>query len=265
MKTGQFRMRLCVLAGVEAVEADSAHSFGRHTHDQFGIGIIIRGAQKSASGRGPVEAGPGDVITVNPGEVHDGCPIDEAGRAWRMLYLDPALIGRASLDISDGQSADFVFCDPVMTDAAMAHRLQSVYSAMLAPEGGETLLAETELLDLVASLLGARASRAVPSSISRAKSLIDDDPTSDVTLTDLAEASGLSRFQMLRGFTRATGMTPHAYLIQCRIGIVRRMIARGIPLAEASTAGGFADQSHMTRHFVRAHGVTPGAYALAFG
>ncbi|WP_438750690.1 AraC family transcriptional regulator [Pararhizobium sp. O133] len=265
MGAGQFRMRLCVLPGVEAVEADSTHSFGRHMHDQFGVGVIIRGAQKSASGRGPVEAGPGDVITVNPGEVHDGRPIDDAGRAWRMLYLDPALIARASLDISEGRSADFIFSHPVMADAAMARWLQSVYSAMLAPEGGETLLAETELLDIIASLLGIRSSKSFPPSIARAKSLIDDDPSSEVTLTALAEASGLSRFQMLRGFTRATGMTPHAYLVQRRIGIVRQMIAKGMPLADAACAGGFADQSHMTRHFVRAHGVTPGAYALAFG
>ena len=150
MGAGQFRMRLCAMPGVEAVEADSAHSFGRHTHDQFGIGIIVRGAQKSASGRGPVEAGAGDVITVNPGEVHDGYPIDDAGRAWRMLYLDPTLIARASLDISEGRSRDFVFSHPVMADAPMARRLQTAYSAMLSPEGGETLMAETGLLGLIA-------------------------------------------------------------------------------------------------------------------
>lgn len=264
MGAGQFRMRLGALPGVEVVEADSAHSFGRHIHDQFGIGLIVRGAQKSASGRGPVEAGAGDVITVNPGEVHDGHPIDDAGRAWRMLYLDPALIARASLDISEGRSSDFVFSHPVMADAAIARRLQSVYSAMLAPEGGETLLAEVELLDLIASLLGKRVSKVAPSSISRAKSLIDDDPTSGATLNDLARTSGLSRFQLVRSFAQSTGMTPHAYLVQRRIGIARRMIAKGVPLAEAATASGFADQSHMTRHFVRAHGVTPGVYAPAF-
>ena len=33
-------------------------------HDQYGIGVIMRGAQKSASGRGTVEAQAGDIITV---------------------------------------------------------------------------------------------------------------------------------------------------------------------------------------------------------
>ncbi len=263
MKTGQFRMRRCAIEGVEAVEADTTHSFGRHTHDQFGIGIILRGAQKSASGRGPVEAGPGDVITVNPGEVHDGHPVGDAGRAWRMLYFDPALIAQAVVDIGEGRPNDFVFSRPVMNNRRVAQSFLPAYAAMM--EARETLAREAGFLQLIASLLDRQPGFSLlPPSISRAKALIDDDPAAATTLADLAAASGLSRFQVVRAFTQATGMTPHAYLVQRRIGAVRRLIAKGVPLADAALAGGFADQSHMTRAFVRAHGVTPGAYALAF-
>lgn len=263
MKTGQFRMRRCAIEGVEAVEANTTHSFGRHTHDQFGIGIILRGAQKSASGRGPVEAGPGDMITVNPGEVHDGHPIGDAGRAWRMLYFDPALIAATVLDIGEGAARDFVFAKPVMTDRQAVDRFLPVYAEMT--QESEVLAPETGLLQLIAALMDKRPKmQFVPPSIDLAKSLIDDDPVAAITLADLAAATGLSRFQVVRAFAEATGMTPHAYLVQRRIGIVRRMIAKGTPLADAALAGGFADQSHMTRTFVRAYGVTPGAYALAF-
>jgi AraC-like DNA-binding protein len=41
---------------------------------------------------------------------------------------------------------------------------------------------------------------------------------------------------------------------------VRAEIAAGLPLAEAAAAGGFADQSHMTRHFKARFGITPGRY-----
>ncbi|WP_275431268.1 helix-turn-helix domain-containing protein [Klebsiella pneumoniae] len=47
------------------------------------------------------------------------------------------------------------------------------------------------------------------------------------------------------------------------MAVARRLIAAGTPLAEAAFAGGFADQSHMTRVFVRRYGVSPGAYAQA--
>lgn len=66
MSKGQFKIIRSGMNGVEAVSADTSHAFGRHTHDQFGIGIIMRGTQKSMSGRGGVKAEAGDLITVNP-------------------------------------------------------------------------------------------------------------------------------------------------------------------------------------------------------
>jgi len=42
---------------------------------------------------------------------------------------------------------------------------------------------------------------------------------------------------------------------------VRAEIARGVSLADAAYAAGFADQSHMTRHFKARFGLPPGRYA----
>jgi quercetin dioxygenase-like cupin family protein len=77
MDRGSFAMRPCAFQDVQAVEARSRHAFPRHTHDSYGIGLIVRGAQRSWSGRGTVEAGRGNIITCNPGEVHDGVPIGD--------------------------------------------------------------------------------------------------------------------------------------------------------------------------------------------
>ena len=77
----------------------------------------------------------------------------------------------------------------------------------------------------------------------------------------LAAGSGLSRFQVVRGFARATGLPPHACLLQRRVHLARRLIAAGTPLAEVAARCGFADQSHLTRVFGRTFGLPPGAYA----
>jgi AraC-like DNA-binding protein len=58
-------------------------------------------------------------------------------------------------------------------------------------------------------------------------------------------------------------LTPHSYLLQRRVQLARRLIARGASLADASLGSGFADQSHMTRMFVRTYGVSPRTYADA--
>ncbi|HEV6965269.1 AraC family transcriptional regulator [Roseateles sp.] len=248
------------MPGMQVVVADSAHAFGRHTHDQFGIGLIERGAQKSASGRGTVEAGPGDLITVNPGEVHDGRPLDAGGRRWRMLYVDPAQVLDAAADMA--ATPAFEFHTPVLRDAAVALRFQALFEAAVAP-GRSRLEAESALLALVARLLRPAEPRPVAAAagIACARSRLDDDPAADFSLAGLATDAGLSRYQFLRAFARLTGLPPHAYQVQRRVQLARRLVLAGRGLAEAAAASGFADQSHMTRCFVRCLGMTPGALA----
>ena len=265
MTSGRFKIFPCEIAGIEIVEAATDHVFPRHWHEQYGIGVIHQGAQKSLSGRGAVEAGPGQVITVNPGEVHDGVPIGDAGRSWRMLYFDPAIVGKIGAE--DGQTT-CEFSLPVLADARVAALFQSLFRALTSPGRPSSSLQYDELLlQLLGSVIlvqkESRAADPASMAIREAQALIDDEPTAPVTLTDLAGKSGMSRFQIVRGFAKATGFTPHAYLMQRRIDLARRLIAGGAALADAAAASGFADQSHMTRLFVRKYGVSPGAYAAA--
>ena len=254
------------MAGIDAVMAQSSHSFPRHMHDQYGIGLIDRGSQKSASGRGPVEATAGDVITVNPGEVHDGSPIGDHGRAWRMLYFDPALVAEAIGDIREGGGGTFELAEPVVRDRRVAGLFASLFQGLIdnGTRGATDLGGDEILLILLARISGAAVpDSTVPRAIGIARDYIDSDPVAPLSLSDLAQVTGLSRFQVVRGFARATGMTAHAYVMQRRLQLSRRHIARGMALAEAALAGGFADQSHMTRLFVRSYGLSPGEYAAA--
>ena len=81
-----------------------------------------------------------------------------------------------------------------------------------------------------------------------------------LTLADFAQATGASRFQVLRRFSQEMGATPHAYLMQHRVKRAKEMILAGPSLADTAVACGFADQSHLTRVFSRQTGLTPGAF-----
>lgn len=289
MPSGQFLILRSALAGVQAVSAHSRHAFGRHMHEQFGIGVICHGAQVSHSGRGRVEAGPGHVITVNPGEVHDGAPLGDGARAWQMLYLDPDVVARAAaelaLDDAFGDARSYEFEHPASDQPALARDVLALVAHATSAAGSASpcsagsLACDTLLLRILAQGRSADARRMarlsahstthrqsaspVPNTIRDARNLIDDDPAAPRSLADLAAASGLSRYQVLRAFSRATGMTPHAYQMQRRLLRARQLIRHGLTLADASAAAGFADQSHMTRLFVRTYGVSPQRYALA--
>lgn len=266
MSKGRFTISRCNVEGVEAVQADTMHSFARHTHDQFGIGIILRGAQTSFSGRGIVEAQAGDVITVNPGEVHDGSPLGVQGRTWRMLYFDPDALRGALGAVTEGRADGIELAHPALRDTASAACFLSLFRAMTAPGGGESEIEGCETLLILLARLVNRPSRdkpQMPKAITQARARIDDDPAAPLSLAELAAIGGISQFRLVRGFAKLTGFTPHAYLVQRRLLRARTLIRSGAPLAEVANAAGFADQSHMTRLFVRSYGMTPGLYAAA--
>jgi AraC-like DNA-binding protein/quercetin dioxygenase-like cupin family protein len=259
--TNSFSVRGNRQRQVTAVTASSSLSFARHWHDEYGIGIMLAGAQRSWSGRGHVEASAGDLITVNPSEVHDGMAIGDS-RKWAMLYLDPRKVSAIAADIHEGGRAEAEFINPVFRNAAANHRFAAAYAAH---ESGNEDAMDEQLILLLARMLGkpiAPEMRA-PSRIAQIKERIDDDPAGFHPLDELAQISGSSRFKTLRGFTALTGLTPHAYIIQRRLELAKSLIRGGVGLAEASCEAGFADQSHFHRAFVRRFGMTPGAYAAA--
>jgi AraC-like DNA-binding protein len=264
-------MPRCALAGVEATVADTAHSFPRHSHDRFGVGVIVSGGHRSTSAHGLVEARANDAIMVNPGEIHDGSPLDERGRAWRMLYFEPSLLTRAAAELTGAAACEIELAQPVVHDPLLRHLFERLFAVSVqAQDVPDELVREEALLELLAHLVRAHASRPAQARatqtegpIARAKARIDDDPAAALTLADLAADTGLSRFQLLRGFAHEMGLPPHAYRVQRRIALARQSIARGATLADAAAAAGFADQSHMTRAFVRLLGVTPANYAAA--
>jgi AraC-like DNA-binding protein len=252
------------IPGIEARTLVSNHHFPRHTHDQFGIGVIAFGAQRSWSGLGSVEASAGDVIMANPGEMHDGMPMDGDVRGWRMLYLDPDLVAR---EVEDEIVGPVEIVRPVARDPILAGHFARLFSCLTGSRPDHLACDENLLRSLIHLLRQhgiARPSSSGPSPcVAKAIQRLDSAPDASLSLAELAALSGVSRFQLLRGFARELGITPHAYLIQRRVLMAQRLLADGHTPAEAATRSGFADQSHMTRAFVRQLGITPARYRAA--
>ena len=78
------------VAHVYCTVIDSNQHFGRHWHTSYGFGLIDRGAQAWRSGRGDVRGYPGQIISTNPGEVHDGRPVGATRRRWRIVHVEAA-------------------------------------------------------------------------------------------------------------------------------------------------------------------------------
>lgn len=262
--------------GVYATHIDSARHFSKHWHSTHGIGLLEAGAQRSASGRGSVEAFAGDLITSNPGEVHDGRPLGARTRRWRMVYFEPGVIA----SMTERHGCDVELEQPVLRDARVAQAFRQLldhieaWSRRVATNPAATaadmqaLACEEAMVNACSLLLCRRMPPAMDAqanhpALAQVRDCLGDDPLQAPTLATLAAMAGLSKYQLLRRFADAYGITPHAWLLQRRAEHARRFIQRGDALVMAAASAGFADQSHMTRVFTRQFGFTPGAWRAA--
>lgn len=72
-----------------------------------------------------------------------------------------------------------------------------------------------------------------------------------------------SREHAHRRFRQSFGMTPGVYRAERQLQRAISLIQAGLPLAECAMAGGYVDQSHMTRQFTRMLGQPPGRFRQA--
>ncbi len=95
----------------------------------------------------------------------------------------------------------------------------------------------------------------------RAKELISANLEGNLSTGDLARECSLSAGHFARAFRRSTGLSPHQWLVWCRVEKAHGLLRDGgLPLAEIARACGFADQSHFTRAYTRLRGISPGAW-----
>jgi AraC-like DNA-binding protein len=253
-----------VRAGVEAISVVSTHHFPRHAHDQLGLGLMDFGGHRTWSAHGEIEAAAGDVIAVNPGEIHDGAPLGKAERGWRMLYFDPTFVAS---ELSEDADNSLEITRSVLRDPLLRRLLEQLFATVTATNVNILAVDEAvvQTLTLVSRRHGSRSPCMLGASpaVAQAQRRLDEAPEVQITLAELAAIVGVSRFQLLRGFSRDLGTTPHAYLLQQRVRLARRLLGERRGPAEAAAEAGFADQSHMTRAFARQFGVTPGRYRAA--
>lgn len=251
------------LPGLERMEAQfSGKAFAPHRHDTYALGITLSGVQAFRYRGEQRFSLPGNCIILHPDEVHDGAAGDEAGLKYRMLYLEPALLGPALEDF--GGKLPFV-ADPVVDHPGLARLLASALATMsdrledIEVEEFLALLAPM-LVALSADSSKARTTLPVPA-LEKVRDYLTGHANENIASAELETISGLDRFSLTRNFRALYGTTPHRFLIMRRLAAAREKIGGGMALAEIAAESGFADRAHLTRHFKKTYGMTPGRWA----
>jgi AraC-like DNA-binding protein len=246
----------------------------RHEHEDHSVALVWSGAtQAEASGR-LCAAGAGQAVLIAAGAPHECSPLSPADWSYTLLLVRPGTCPALD-EILAAAEGGLLVAD---TPPGLASRL----AAAAVAEAEAEALAELALLagtledrgsglDATASSRryahrsagqdGSSASSA--RAFERAEALLRASIERGASLDEIAREARMDKYELVRGFKAAYGLSPHAYLLNLRIDEAKARLRAGQNAAQTALACGFCDQSHFSRVFERTVGLPPAAYIQA--
>lgn len=232
-------------------------------HDAWSVSYVQRGSFGCRCGGLHREMVPGSVLVGRPGEGfecshrHHGhgdtclsvsvAPglVDELtrGRGWRATTLPPL----AELMVRGAVMQGAATGD---TDIGLDEAALSLVSCFL------------EICGPVGRRGAARTTAASRRRVAQSALWIEAHLEQPLSLERMAAQAAMTPFHFLRQFAAVVGVTPHQYLVRCRLRHAARLLASQPerPVTEVALESGFEDLSNFVRTFRRASGASPGRF-----
>ncbi|NLP53511.1 AraC family transcriptional regulator [Acinetobacter baumannii] len=250
--------------------------FGRtcyksHSHPTISIGAIDEGNSVFQSSFGTAQKISAGTLVIVPAHVEHSCnPMPNQAWSYQMLHLDLAWLNQLYSEFQE-QGLDL----HIPQHKPLIIKDESLYEAFT--EMNETLFDAQKLIfekeqSLLHCLIHLLLPHFILEEIQKPQylykdflKLIDVISSSEgfISLEELAQRVGLSRYAIIRLFKANVGLTPHAFQINLKINQAREQLKQGVPLAELAVNLGFSDQSHFHKAFKAHTGVTPRQFQLA--
>lgn len=240
----------------------SGHEFPPHVHEGYTFGLVIEGVfEYWCAGRVRV-IGPGELILMNPGEVHTGrARPGSGGVQYQVIYPRTTLVERL-----------VGLAPPLVRFEASAPGLVGAFRRIASLAGRTDRAAELKLGASLSELVAGLGAAQAGSYGCRRRHLADlvrvhlqGSLRTRPALGKLAERLGVHPGYLRRVFQEVMGLSPRSYLLQLRVMRARQLLGKGVSIAEAGWAAGFTDQAHLTHAFKRTMGFSPGRFRRELG
>ena len=247
-----------------SIEDGRSVHYDRHSHETFSIGAITAGSCIYLHGRTRQQISAGSVVLMNPGDVHACNPIGDERWSYRMLHIDVPWLAAIQQDVGITRDRFLPFLTTATTQPGLYTGLNRLYE-VLTDEEAEVLEKHEAALTFMTAAQLSLVSRQEPEpctsrGVARAADLIRENFKRPLSLREICSAADLSPSYLVRAFKREYAMTPHAYIVNCRIEFSRAQLRKGLPIAAVACEAGFADQAHLQRTFKRIVAATPAQY-----
>lgn len=274
MKTQDNRFHYTKSRQLEQVMALRAQmrdfTYSRHAHEEYSFGVTLAGRQDFFSGGTFHRSPPGTIIVFNPGEVHDGHSGTDDALRYRMLYIHPNRLEPMLASAGVRQSTDFRIADTLIRDAHMRRHILTLVN-LVESQSDSKLQMECELFQLATRIArnygycpADRPARKADRLLLQAQRYIRAHLHEELSLDDISREANLSKYHFLRLFREQFGITPHQYILNCRINKAREALEAGEAPDNVAFDLGFSDLSHFNRRFKPVYGMTPRQYQQHF-
>jgi AraC-like DNA-binding protein len=248
--------------------AGSTAAFKQHMHRTFSIGGIDKGEVLYTVERNEALLKPGSLAVINPETLHSCNPITSEGRSYYMLYLDVDWCARVQQSLWN--SDHLIKANEIRIDDRQLFDKYCLTMKKMMDSQAYLQEKEQMLFELACSVFttvctpGGEPVQEDIQNIEKLRDLLQKDLQNDLPLDSLAKKLEANPYTLLRSFKNSTGITPHAYRMNCRIDHAKKLLREGKDITEAAFLTGFFDQSHFHRHFKAMTATTPKEYRINF-
>lgn len=264
----EISMELGKTAGVKLEDAQGERTF----HEELEIKYFYEGGATLLIGEEWIVTQPGDITVANPYEVHSTLGVGEHPGKYHlyMVGMDFFAGGSADMDLRQLMiTAGIRFRHLIRENPQLQGILRKVAVELQEEKPFYRQMVQGLMAVFFAMLLREETQEAggegpVGSRIQSTRVIVpallrmQRGYAQDITVDELAELCGVSRFYFCRIFKEATGMTAMAYLTQCRLKMADILLENtDKKIAEIAWACGFEDESYFSRIYKKHRGCSP--------
>ena len=242
--------------------------FPNHFHDYYVIGFIESGERCLSCKNRKYTVEPGDLLLFNPRDNHTCEQIDGRTLDYRCINVHPETMSKAAFEITGKDYLPY-FSPAVIFHSELASLLRELH--MIIMEEEKDFRKEEIFFFLLEQLIEEFSEEGIEQSgpgENRETKIIcnylEKNYMKNITLDELSGLTGLSKYYLLRSFTKQKGISPYRYLETIRIDRAKKLLEQGVLPIEAALQTGFADQSHFSNFFKKFIGLTPKQYMNIF-
>jgi AraC-like DNA-binding protein len=243
-------------------------NFEKHVHEEYTISLIEKGAMSAYLKGFNYKLDKTSIITINPDEVHSCGVLNKDGYKHHSLYINPNML-KDILKVNFNSEL-LTFKDFQFFDQNIYHKLFYLMNQKNILQNSE-LQWECQTIEILNNILllnsKVQEQERLPFHaplIKKAKEYINDNFHKNLTLDEISQEIGISKYHFLRLFKEQTFVSPHTYLMLRKIEKAKQFLRPGLSIVDTTYLCGFNDQSHLNRRFKAITGVTPGIYKKFF-